>query len=84
MMFLSALTKVSAPHILLNLYLWVSPFDSGTAALQSSCSWSSMSLSKEDSLASESLQDWRMRKQGREIHITFYCKVCWHNLILKV
>lgn len=54
MMFLSALTKVSAPHILLNLYLWVSPFDSGAAALQSSCSWSSMSLSKEDSLASES------------------------------
>lgn len=83
MTFLSAVTPANAPHILLNLYLRVSPFDAGAAASQSSCFWCSVLLSEEDSLTSEGLQDPR-RQQGREIHIPCYCKVCWHYPILRV
>lgn len=51
-MHLPAVTKGSAPHTLLNRYLWVSFFDSVAAALQSSCLW--CSVVKRGIFASES------------------------------
>lgn len=61
--------RSTLPHTLLNLYSSVSPFACGAAASKSSCFWCSVSLSKEDSLHIEGLQDPRRRQQGREISV---------------
>lgn len=84
MMFLSATTKVNAPHTLLNLYIYGCHLLTGAAATQSSCFGGSVLLSEEDYLISEGLKDPRRRQHGREFHFPGYCKVCWHYPILRV